>query len=288
LLEWIKQARKRRKTPVLSISRDGVSLGIQPYGYFEIAGVATVSVTCEGERLGTVYLACAPEENQETLSDRLTELLKNTIRDCGEQIPELVYVTDAGKIETAYWKNTLRAFFVKGRRIRVTRVLDYYHASSRLTTIADALKIDTNARTEWLKQSRKLLCEPGGWGRVLRSIAAMKALHGYSRALTEDARKAERYLRRYRRYMNYSELKSRHYPIGSGVVESACKQIVTERMKLSGMRWARAGANHIMTLRSILLSQTWTATFKKMLESQSNCTLPVSHLIISQAQRIAA
>jgi hypothetical protein len=288
LLEWIEQARKGRKTPVLSISRDGVSLGIQPYGFFEMAGVATVSVMSKGQRLGTVYLACAPEENQQTLSDKLTELLKNTIRDCGKRIPELVYVTDAGKIETAYWKNTLRTFFVDGQRIKVTRVLDYYHVSSRLTTIADALRTDPKVRREWLKRTGQLLREPGGWGRVIRSIAAMKKRCGYSRAAAQDARKAEKYLRRYRRYMNYCELQANDYPIGSGVVESACKQIVTERMKLSGMRWARAGADCIMTLRSILLSQTWAATFKKMLESQSSSRLPVNDLIDSLAPGIAA
>ena len=40
------------------------------------------------------------------------------------------------------------------------------------------------------------------------------------------------------------------------------KQIVSERMKLSGMRWKHPGAQHVMTLRSILLSQTWQSTFR--------------------------
>lgn len=51
-----------------------------------------------------------------------------------------MYVSDAGKVETAYWRNTLSKFFVDGRRIKITRVVDYYHATERLTTIADALK----------------------------------------------------------------------------------------------------------------------------------------------------
>lgn len=71
------------------------------------------------------------------VADQMTSLLKTTIRRCGESVPEIVYVTDAGKIETAYWKNTLRRFFVDCVRIKITRVVDYYHAASRLTTIAD-------------------------------------------------------------------------------------------------------------------------------------------------------
>jgi hypothetical protein len=65
--------------------------------------------------------------------------------------------------------------------------------------------------------------------------------------------------------MNYSEYRSHGSPIGSGIVESACKQIVTERLKLSGMRWSHPGAQQILTLRSILLSQTWQTTFKNSL-----------------------
>ena len=142
-------------------------------------------------------------------------------------------------------------------------------------------------RAEWSESARKLLLEPGGWGRVMRSIARMRQLHGYLKSKADDARKAERYLRRYRRYMNYAELKENHLPQGSGVVESACKQIVTERMKLSGMRW-KNGAQWIMTLRSILLSNIWQAAFSRMLTAFPQCTTPVDHLDTSPAQGIAA
>ena len=287
LVDWIAQVRERGKTPVLSVSRDGVSLGIQPFGFFEMAGIATISVMCEGDRLGTVYIACQPEENQQVLSNRLTSLLKATIRDCGTETPTVVYVTDAGKIETAYWKNTLRHLRVDGRRIKVTRVVDYYHAAQRLTTIADALNIPRDDRAEWSKSARKLLLEPGGWGRVMRSIAKMKELHGCLKSKEDDAHKAERYLRRYRRFMNYAELKANHLPQGSGVVESACKQIVTERMKLSGMRW-KNGAQWIMTLRSVSLSNIWDAAFSRMLTSLPQCTIPVDDLANSPTQKTAA
>ncbi|MBL8819613.1 MAG: hypothetical protein JNL58_26545, partial [Planctomyces sp.] len=184
---------------------------------------------------------------------------------------------DAGKIETAYRKNVLRHLHVDGQRIRIERIVDYYHASLRLTIIADALKLTTSQRTQWLKRARKLLLEAGGWGRVMRSIAGMVLEHGIKSSEREEYEKAKRYLHRYRRFMNYSDHRSQGSPIGSGIVESACKQIVTERLKLSGMRWSRAGAQQIMTLRSILLSQTWSATFKQAL-----IALPLVNVLNSQ------
>lgn len=111
----------------------------------------------------------------------------------------------------------------------------------------------------------------------MRSIAGMVQEHSIKPAEKEEFEKAKRYLHRYRKFMDYAEHRSHGSPIGSGIVESACKQIVTERLKLSGMRWSHAGAQQIMTLRSILLSQTWDATFKKAL-----IAFPAVNLLSSQ------
>ena len=54
--------------------------------------------------------------------------------------------------------------------------------------------------------------------------------------------------------MGYAEAKARHLPIGSGVVEAACKTLVTQRLKRSGMRWRHAGGQAILTLRALIRS----------------------------------
>ena len=280
LQEWIDEAAIRGKNIVLSVSRDGVSLGMAPFANFEMASVSTLSVYSEGKRMGTVYIAAAPEENQATLTQKLTSLLTGIIRARGTKLARIVYVTDAGKVETAYWKNVLRKLYVDGQRIKIERILDYYHASERLTVIADSLKLTAHKRSEWLSRMRKLLLEPGGWGCVMRSIAAMKKMYSLKKSKSKSFAEAKRYLHRYKKFMNYAEQRDRGCPIGSGIVESACKQIVGERMKLSGMRWKHLGAQHVMTLRSILLSQTWQPTFRLTLLDFP----PVTTLCPSQTQ----
>ncbi len=277
LAKWIDQAVKDGKKAILSVSRDGVSLRIAPFGTYEMASVATLSVYADGKRIGTVYLSAAPEENQTSLSEKFTSLLKAIIQSHGAKLSRIVYVSDAGKIETAYWKNVLRCLFVDGKRIKIHRVIDYYHASLRLTTIADSLLLTAAQRKKWLSRVRKLLLKPGGWGRVLRSIASMIEIYGLNPAKEDEYEIAKRYLHRYRRFMDYAEYRSNGSPIGSGIVESACKQIVSERLKLSGMSWDHAGAAQILTLRSILLSQTWTATFHRSL-----LTSPAVNYLIPQ------
>ena len=107
----------------------------------------------------TVYLAAAPEKNQTTLSQNLTAVLREIIRSHGDQLERIVYVSDAGKVETAYWRNVLSKFYVNGERILIERTLDYYHVSLRLTTIADCLKLPANAKDQWLKSNRSRLKE---------------------------------------------------------------------------------------------------------------------------------
>jgi hypothetical protein len=265
LQKWIDEVQSKGEKAVLSVSRDGVCICIAPVGYFEVSAVATLTVFSNGKRMGTVYLATAPEENQTKLSEQLTSLLREVILSHGERLERIAYVSDAGKVETAYWRNVLSRLFVDGVRISIERTLDYYHASLRLTTISECLKLSRTVRERWLKAVRTLLKDDGGWGRAMRSISKMKEVYGIRKCGIAEFNKAVNYLRKHRRFMCYADKQARGLPIGSGIVESACKQIVSERMKLSGMRWKKDGMQDVMTLRSILLSQTWTANFNKSL-----------------------
>ena len=62
-----------------------------------------------------------------------------------------------------------------------------------------------------------------------------------------------------RRRMRYGEFRRQGYPIGSGAVESACKGVIGARLKQTGTRWSRAGAQAVLNLRSQLLSGHWDA-----------------------------
>ena len=57
------------------------------------------------------------------------------------------------------------------------------------------------------------------------------------------------YFRKHRHRMRYQRFADEGLPIGSGVVEAACKTLVTQRMKQSGMRWGEDGGQAILTVR---------------------------------------
>ena len=58
-----------------------------------------------------------------------------------------------------------------------------------------------------------------------------------------------------RHRMRSGDLRAQNLPIGSGVVEAACKTLVSQRLKRSGMRWRTAGGQAILTLRALCQSE---------------------------------
>ena len=57
------------------------------------------------------------------------------------------------------------------------------------------------------------------------------------------------YFRKNKHRMRYAEWKRQGFMIGSGLVEAACKTLVAQRLKLSGMRWGAKGAQAVLTMR---------------------------------------
>ena len=68
--------------------------------------------------------------------------------------------------------------------------------------------------------------------------------------------------------MAYDVYLAEGYPIGSGVVEGACKQLVKDRMELTGMRWSLPGAQAVLQLRAVELNGDWRDFWRFHAETQ--------------------
>jgi hypothetical protein len=276
VLRWLgeAQAARGRHRPVLSVGRDGITLGLRIKGgaIYEVATTGTLTVyDRRGRRLGTAYLAYTPEPGQGTMSAQLTRLVEEVLRRWEGPLPRLSYVTDAGDNETAYYRKVLRRLRHPrtGERLAWTWVVDYYHASERLGAMAEALFGSGRASWAWVRKMQKLLLKPGGVGRVLHSAAALRSRRQLRGKRLAAFRRAYRYMQARRRHLRYAECRRLGVPIGSGVTEAACKTVYTQRLKLSGMRWQKAGAQTILTLRVILLSGVWDQVYERTLTGQS-------------------
>ena len=57
--------------------------------------------------------------------------------------------------------------------------------------------------------------------------------------------------------MRYHEYLAAGYPIASGVIEGACRHVVKDRLERTGMTWTVPGAQAMLSLRCIHLSEIW-------------------------------
>jgi hypothetical protein len=281
LLELLARAdaSRGRHRPVLSLGRDGITLGLRlkKVTLFEVASTGTLSVLDRrGRRLGTIYLAYTPESGQGTLSAQLTRLVEDVLRGWQGTEPRLCYVTDAGDNETAYYQNVLRRMRHprSGQRLHWIRVVDYYHASERVWALAEALFGKGPVSQAWARRMLKRLVKPSGVRRVLASAAAWHARGRCSKTAEKAFQRAYHYLRARTKYMHYAAYRRVGVPLGSGVTEAGCKTIYTQRLKLSGMRWKKVGAQTILQLRVLLVSGVWRPAYERVLQSFADVKVP--------------
>ncbi len=133
-------------------------------------------------------------------------------------------------------------------------VIDWWHLVEKVWAVAHTLFApDQEQTTAWVKQQKNLLWteQPRAVLRAIRQICPRTA------PLPEPVRALLRYLYHHRHRLHYATLRQAGYPVGSGSTEAACKVVVQERLKQAGMRWSRDGAQAMLALRSILLSDRW-------------------------------
>jgi hypothetical protein len=132
------------------------------------------------------------------------------------------------------------------------RILDYYHAAERIWAVAQARWGEaTRAATRWARSKLRQLKQ----GRLKPVLAAMRGLKMSSGEGQRVQQAAINYMRVRQAQMRYGQYQEAGLPIGSGAVESTCKQMVTARCKQAGMRWSETGADAILALRSFVLNE---------------------------------
>lgn len=264
LLAWFKEAAESTgpRKFILSVGRDGIMLPIVQSQKYKEGAAATVSVfKRNGKRLGTVYLGQMPEEYQVAISQQLTRLLLDILKQWNGPLPQLVYVTDAGYHPTDYFNRVLSRMCHPrtGQMLQWEWIVDYYHACQYITKISQTILGPGREGYAWAKKMRSWLkTKPQGLFRVLRSAGALRAIRGLMNPEDEkDYESAYNYLRNRAAFMNYVGFRKQKLPIGSGVTEAACKTIFTQRFKRSGMKWKLEGGATILALRVIDLSGVW-------------------------------
>lgn len=143
---------------------------------------------------------------------------------------------------------------------RAIGILDIWHVTEYLWKLAYCFHREGSPEAEAFVETylQKLL--EGKVGRVIGGIRQMATKHGdLSKSKREKLDQCLNYFAERRDYMKYDVYLAAGYPIGSGVVEGACRHLVKDRMEQTGMRWRIAGAQAILSLRAIYVNDDWDA-----------------------------
>ena len=145
-------------------------------------------------------------------------------------------------------------------------VLDIFHVIEYLWSAAYCHHPQGSLEAEKYvnKKLRRLL--NGKIAGVIRSLKAEQTELKGSRA--KEMSKVINYFDKNRRHMRYDEYLREGYPIGSGVVEGACRHVVKDRMELAGMRWEIEGAQSILSLRTTYLNDLWNGLIETRIRNE--------------------
>jgi hypothetical protein len=165
-----------------------------------------------------------------------------------EQAEVWIALTDGG--------NGLEEFMQKNfNRPDLVLILDFYHAASYLEKLAKALHPkDEKAASSQAEQWCSLLKAEGG-ALMLAVLRQWDWPARRSQTLAEQLEAVLTYFENNVHRMEYPEYLAQGWHIGSGVVESACKTVVGQRLKGAGMRWGTGGAHAMCHVRALYRSE---------------------------------
>lgn len=163
-----------------------------------------------------------------------------------DRAQELVFVCDGAtwiwKLVSHYYPNAIQ-------------IVDWYHAEERLERIAEEAFFDLGERQTWLENITEAL-----WNGNVEFV--MEACQTISKK-SSLAKQALTYFGNHIERMRYAQFRTAGYLIGSGVIESGCKQIVSRRLKLPGAQWNLDGAILTAKARCVWLSGRWQELISK-------------------------
>ena len=149
-----------------------------------------------------------------------------------------------------------------------TIILDIIHVLEYLYIVAHVFFKESSIEAKKYVHKQLIKILNGKVGRVIGGIkqsSKKKRIKG-SKLLALE--KVIRYLSNHKSIMKYDKYIDQGFPIGTGVVESACKTLVKDRMEGSGKRWSMSGAEAMLKLRSIKTSNDFDGYHEFYMEKE--------------------
>lgn len=237
----------KEEVACIAVSCDGTTAPVRGEGFKEVMVGSITFYDSEGERLDSIYAACAPEKDKPTFA----AIFGQEIEEVKRHYPRVCY---QGLADGAAWNWN---FLEPRTDVQLT---DFFHASGYVASAAEAMFRKKEERKAWLdKTAHQLKHEAGGARAILQHMESspQRGKEKVGKAITYFTNQLDR--------MDYSGFLEKKRPIGSGVTEAACKTLVNQRLCNSGMRWHSDAIDKILMARCLIYSSDrWKQFWNKV------------------------
>ena len=167
-------------------------------------------------------------------------------------------------------------------------ILDLLHVTPRLWDAAHLFHAPRSAEAEQFVRQRVLLVLQGKVSSVVCGLRRMATLRALSDSRRSKLETICGYLKHNAGRMRYDIYLARGYPIASGVIEGACRHVVKDRLERTGMSWTIAGAQAILHIRAIYVSDQWPEFMQVYISQETQRLYPYRQLVEGVEWSIAA
>jgi hypothetical protein len=236
------------------VAADLTGVGMQgPDGAKAEGRMAAVGMIWNGSTEGCVRYVCGLTGGLAALAQPLRKQATQVNMHAAQR---WIALSDGG----AGIEDWLRVNFPRAEAI----ILDFYHAAEHLCDWAKVLyPQESEAERVGGAWCHRLKHEGGEV--VLAALYEVDVSHRSGEA-QEAHRRLVGYFENQVHRMDYPTYRAKGWLIGSGPVEAACKQVVNQRLKCTGMRWSESGADAVCHLRALLRSEEgqWDACWASL------------------------
>ena len=243
-----------KRAKIVCVMADGTGMPMRKDSLQGIKGKNGCAKTRE-VKAGAIFIASTTKDNQphrnlDTTTyvttthrrEKFGKYLRHEFDRRFTTLPEIVlYITDGGK-----WLHSIH----ESDFPFAIEILDVYHAIEHLKPLMIGLGIKEGSK-EWKYRHHY-------WSERIKSGKVQSVLdyiwNNMRERLGKDAMREFKYYRSNVGRMKYDEYRANGWFIGSGVIESACKSVIGQRFKQSGMIWSLKGAKALLPLRTLYKS----------------------------------
>ena len=267
-LQWMQQRPADKATqpiPILNIQTDMTGIPMRPEELKGIKGkqpdgsaktrqiklgcVFTQSLDADGEPQRDPF-SCTYLSGFEDVSDFGKALHAEACKRGYTRARTVVFLGDG-----AEWIWNMVADRFRG----VVQIVDFFHACEHLYTLCETLEKDP-PRAQQLFDSWRHRLKLNGLPRIIAEVTERATALDTDHA--KDLIDQLAYFRTNANRMTYRTFRRKGYFIGSGAIEGACRHIVAQRAKLSGMRWSIPGVAHVLAFRCLIKSNLFDDYWK--------------------------